>query len=66
MSHDKNILSYIKYALYRIDSLKTIFSKYRSQNITYKKDNKNKLQFNISKLHVIIYYTTFIRIYNSA
>ena len=30
MLYDKNILSYIKYALYRIDSLKTIFLKYRS------------------------------------
>ena len=53
--HDENILSYMKHALYQINSLKTIFIKYRSQNTTHdenNENNENEIRFNISKLHV--------------
>ena len=35
-SHDENTLSYMQHALYRINSLKTVFVKYRPQNTTQK------------------------------
>ena len=53
--HDENTLNYMKYALYRINSLKTIFVKYRSQNTTYDENNENdenETRFNIFKLHM--------------
>ena len=59
----------MKHALYRINNLKTIFVKYRSQNTTYDKNNENnenKIRFNIFKLHMFIHWRTFIRLYNNA
>ena len=53
--HDENILSYMKHALYRINNLKTIFVKYRSQNTTHDENDENdenEIHFNIFKLHV--------------
>ena len=63
--HDENTLSYIKHALYRIDSLKIIFIKYRFQNTALNKDDENETHFNIFKLHVITHYVIFIRLYDS-
>ena len=55
----------MKHALYRIDNLKTIFVKYKSQNTARDDDNENETHFNIFKLHVMTHYTTFIRLYDS-
>ena len=63
--HDENMLSYMKHAFYRIDNLKTVFVKYKFQNIARDENDENKTHFNIFKLHVIIYYVIFIRMYNS-
>ena len=63
--HDKQTLSYVENALYIINNFKTIFVQFRLQNTTYNSKNENKLQFNISKLYILIYYTEFICIYNS-
>ena len=63
--HDENTLNYMKHTLYRIDNLKTIFVKYKFQNTARDKNNKNKTHFNIFKLHVMTYYMTFIRLYDS-
>ena len=55
ISYDENILNYMKHALYRINNLKTIFVKYRSQNTTYDENDENdenEIRFNIFKLHV--------------
>ena len=64
--HDENMLNYIKHALYRIDNLKIVFAKYRFQNIARDKNDENETHFYIFKLHVMIYYVTFIRLYDSA
>jgi len=64
--YNKNILNYLKYILYRIDNLKTIFVKYRLQNIIYNKNNKNKIYFNIFKLYILTHYVAFIRLFNNA
>ena len=63
--YDKNTLNYMKYMLYRIDNLKTIFTKYKFQNITREESNKDETHFNILKLYEITYYVTFIRLYDS-
>ncbi len=64
--YNKNILNYLKYTLYWINNLKTIFVKYRLQNITHNKNNKNKTYFNIFKLYILTYYIAFIRLFNNA
>ena len=59
----------MKHALYRINNLKIIFVKYRSQNTTYDENDKNdenETRFNIFKLHVFTHWMTFIRLYNNA
>ena len=63
--YDKNILSYIKYVLYRINSLKTVFIKYRFQNTTRDKNDENEMHFNIFKLHLMTHSIIFIRLYNN-
>ena len=63
--HNKNILSYVKHALYRINNLKIIFVNYKFQNTVRDENDKDKIYFNIFKLHVMIHYVTFIRLYNS-
>ena len=55
----------MKHALYRIDNLKIVFVKYKFQNTARDENDKNETYFNIFKLHVIIYYVTFIRLYDS-
>ena len=65
-SHDENTLSYMKYAFYRIDSLKIIFVKCKFQNTVRDENDECKTHFNILKLHVMTHYVTFIRLYNSA
>ena len=60
------MLNYIKHALYRIDNLKIIFVKYKSQNTARDENDENETHFNILKLHIIIYYVIFIRLYDSA
>jgi len=64
--HDEQTLSYIENTLYIINSFKTIFVQFRLQNTIHNSKNENKSQFNISKFYVLIYYTEFICIYNSA
>ena len=56
----------MKHALYRIDNLKIIFVKYKFQNTVRDGNDENETHFNVLKLHVIIYYVTFIQLYNSA
>ena len=63
--HDGNTLNYMKHALYRIDNSKTVFVKYKFENTIRDEDDKNKTHFNIFKFHVMIYYVTFIRLYDS-
>ena len=55
----------MKYALYRIDNLKIIFVKYKFQNTARDENDKNETHYKIFKLHVIIHYMIFIRLYNS-
>ena len=53
--YDENVLNYIRHALYRMNSLKSIFVKYRSQNTTHDEDNENETRFNIFKFYIFIY-----------
>ena len=66
VSHDENTLSYMEHSLYRLDHLKTVFSKYRPQNTTNDADNEYEALFNIPKLHVMSHYVAFIQLYGSA
>ena len=63
--HNENILNYIKHALYRINSLKIVFVKYKFQNIVRDENDEDETHFNIFKLHVMIHYAIFIRLYDS-
>ena len=63
--HDENILNYMKHMLYRIDNLKTVCVKYRSQNTVRDENVENETHFNIFKLYVMTYYVIFIRLYDS-
>ena len=63
--HDRNTLNYIKYTLYQIDTLKTVFVKYKFQNIVRDKNDENETHFNLFKFYIIIYYVTFVRLYDS-
>ena len=63
--HNENTLNYMKHALYRIDNLKTVFVKYRFQNTVRDENDEDETHFNIFKLHVMIHYVTFIRLYDS-
>ena len=63
--HDENMLSYMKHTLYRINSLKIVFVKYKFQNTVRDENDKDETYFNILKLHVITHYMIFIRLYNS-
>ena len=56
----------MKYALYRINYLKTVFIKYKFQNTVRNENDENETYFNILKLHIMTYYVIFIRLYNSA
>ena len=58
--YDENILNYTKHTLYRINNLKTIFVKYKSQNTIRDENDKNEMDSNIFKCHVMIHYMTFI------
>ena len=64
-SHGENTLSYIKHALYLIDSLKTVFAKYKFQNTARDENDENETHFSIFKFHVMTYYVTFIRLYDN-
>ena len=64
--YNENTLSYMKHALYRIDNLKIIFVKYRFQNTARDENDENETYFNIFKSHIMTYYATFIRPYDSA
>ena len=64
--HDKNTLNYIKHALYRIDSLKIVFVKYKFQNTVRDENDEDETHFNIFKLYVMTHYVIFIRLYDSA
>ena len=64
--HDENTLNYMNYTLYRIDSLKTIFAKYRFQNTVRAENDKNETHFNIFKLYIMTHYVISIRLYDSA
>ena len=66
ISHDENTLSYMEHSLYRLDRLKTVFSKYRPQNTTDDPEDEDEGLFNIPKLHVMTHYVAFIRLYGSA
>ena len=50
----------------RINNLKTIFVKYRSQNTTHEENDDDETHFNILKLHVLTHYIDFIRLYDIA
>ena len=63
--YNKNTLSYMKHALYRIDNLKTIFVKYRFQNTVRDENDEDETHFNIFKFHIMIHYMIFIRLYDS-
>ena len=52
-------------SLYRIDNLKIVFVKYKLQNTARDENNKNETHFNIFKLHIMIHYVIFIRLYDS-
>ena len=45
----------MKHALYRIDSLKIIFVKYKFQNTVCDEKNEDETHFNILKFHVMTY-----------
>ena len=64
--YDENTLNYMKHTLHWIDSLKTVFVKYKFQNTVRDENDENGTHFNILKLHVRIYYMIFIRLYDSA
>ena len=73
--HNKKILRYLQYALYRLDKFKTIFIKYRFQNTILNKSNDeienndeeiyDNYYFNIFKLYIITHYVDFIRLYEN-
>ena len=56
----------MKHALYRINNLKTVFIKYKIQNIARDGNDENKTHFSIFKLYVITHYMIFIELYDSA
>ena len=58
------MLNYIKHMFDRIDNLKTVFVKCKFKNTVRNKNDKNETHFNIFKFHLMIYYVTFIRLYN--
>ena len=64
-THDEQILSYIKQTLYRINKFKIVFAKYKSQDTIENNDDENESYFNIFKLHIIIHYIVFIRLYDN-
>ena len=66
VSHDESILSYMIHALYKLNNLKNVFFKYRSQSTIDDVENENEKFFNIFKLYVMTHYVTFIRFYDSA
>ena len=55
----------MKYALYRIDNLKTVFVKYKFQITIRDENDENETHFNIFKFHIMTHYVIFIRLYNS-
>ena len=55
----------MKHAFYRIDNLKIVFIKYKFQNTARDENDENKTHFNNFKLHVIIHYMIFIRLFDS-
>ena len=59
------MLNYIKHALYRINSLKIVFVKYKFQNTARNENDENETHFNIFQLHIMIYHVIFIRLYNN-
>ena len=57
-SHDKDIIKYLKTALYQIDKTKEAF-------LLYWPDNKNPPNFNIPKLYTISHYLKMICIFST-
>jgi Plavaka transposase len=60
-SHDEETLRYMELALYQINQLKWVFSRYR----TNLKDEKNAGHFNFPKFHSIVHYPEFIRLFGT-
>ena len=56
----------MKHVFYRIDNLKIVFIKYTFQNTVRDEHDENKTHFNIFKRYIIVYYMTFIRLYDDA
>jgi hypothetical protein len=56
--HNKDIIEYLKAALYQIDKTKEVF-------LLYQPDNKNPPNFNIPKLHAISHYLEIIRVFGT-
>src|ERR1700722_1240790 len=60
-SHDEETLRYMELALYQINQLKWVFSRYR----TNQKDERNAGHFNFPKFHSIAHYPEFIRLFGT-
>ncbi|KAN0072718.1 hypothetical protein V8E54_008832 [Elaphomyces granulatus] len=59
--HDGETLRYMELALYQINQLKWVFSRYR----TNQKDERNAGHFNFPKFHSIAHYPEFIRLFGT-
>ena len=57
-SHNKNIIKYLKAALYQIDKTKEVF-------LPYQPDDKNLPNFNIPKLYAISHYLEMICVFST-
>ena len=57
-SHNKDIIKYLKAALYRIDKTKKAF-------LPYQPNDKNPPNFNIPKLYTISHYPEIIRVFST-
>jgi len=55
ISHNKNILQYLKHALFQINKLKNIFQHLHSVNLDISEEH-----FNIFKLHIMTHYAQHI------
>ncbi len=59
--HDEETLWYLEHALFQLNKLKNVFHHLQSEH-----SDTNVDHFNISKLHAMIHYASWIRRYDSA
>ena len=61
ISHNKNILQYLKHTLFQINKLKNVF-----QHLCLVDSDISKEHFNILKLYIITHYAQHIQQYDNA